>query len=192
MTIPVKYVTAAYGGTLGVDYFLRPLTKEEHDGNTNALATAIQELIDNPVAGVSVSNVTVTGRQMRVYMSDGEVFGPFTLTSLAQVPSPVKTVTTTTYTVVAADAGHYIRYTNAAGCAVTLDGSLFAPADGVEIHHRQCTGGPLSFTALGSDALIDTPLGKDAATVQQGAIVTAKYVAADTWDMFGALADASA
>lgn len=56
-----------------------PLTKDEHDGNIYSLAAAIQNLIDNPVEGVSVSNISVSGRQVTFHMSDASTFGPFDL-----------------------------------------------------------------------------------------------------------------
>lgn len=71
----VKFVTTGPWGA-GI---ARPLTAIEADGNINELKAAIQNLIDNPVAGVSVSNIAVVGRQVTFYMSDATTFGPFDL-----------------------------------------------------------------------------------------------------------------
>lgn len=72
----LKFVTSnsAWGTGKG-----SPLDKFEHDGNTYNLAAAIQNLIDNPVAGVSVSNIAVSGRQVTFYMTDSTTYGPFNL-----------------------------------------------------------------------------------------------------------------
>lgn len=71
----LKYVTTGAWGT----GLARPLTAVEADGNIQTLRAAIQNLIDNPVEGVSVSNITVSGRQLTFHMSDASTFGPFTL-----------------------------------------------------------------------------------------------------------------
>jgi hypothetical protein len=71
----LQYVTSGlWGAGLG-----RPLTAAEADGNVQTLRDAIQALIDDPVAGASVSNIVVTGRQVTFHLSDGSTFGPFTL-----------------------------------------------------------------------------------------------------------------
>lgn len=71
----LKFVTAGgWGAGKGA-----PLTAAEHDGNTQNLADAIQDLIDNPVSGVSVSNISVVGRQVTFYMTDASTYGPFDL-----------------------------------------------------------------------------------------------------------------
>lgn len=56
-----------------------PLTVAEADGNIYAMADAIQDLIDNPVEGVSLENIVVTGRQVTFYLSDSSTIGPFLL-----------------------------------------------------------------------------------------------------------------
>lgn len=71
----IKYVTpGAWGAGLG-----RVLTASEADTNIYSLEQAIQNLIDNPVAGVSVSNIAVVGRQVTFYMTDATTYGPFDL-----------------------------------------------------------------------------------------------------------------
>lgn len=71
----LKFVTTGAWGT-GV---ARPLTAAEADTNVHSLADAIQDLIDNPVAGVSVSNIAVVGQTVTFYMSDATSYGPFDL-----------------------------------------------------------------------------------------------------------------
>jgi hypothetical protein len=184
MTVTIIYVTDTFAA--GVD---RPLTAVEHDTNMHTLKEAIEALEADPPTANSISNVTVTGRQLRVYLEDGTMFGPFTLSSLSQVPATIATISATSHATVAANAGKYLRCTHASGCAVTLDGAQFSADD--EIHFRQC-GGALSFTPTGSDGVINTRIGKDAATSVEGAVVTAKYLGDDAWDLFGDLADVSA
>lgn len=71
----VKFAgTGTWGAGLG-----RALTRAEADGNAYALREAIQDLIDNPVEGVSLSNIVVVGRQVTFYLSDGSTNGPFNL-----------------------------------------------------------------------------------------------------------------
>jgi len=71
----LKYVTDGAWGT-GVD---RVLSANEIDTNTFTLASAIQYLIDHPVAGKSMVDVTVVGRQMTIIMSDASTIGPIEL-----------------------------------------------------------------------------------------------------------------
>lgn len=71
----VKFAgTGTWGSGLG-----RPLTRAEADGNVYELREAIQGLIDDPTPGVGISNITVTGRQFTVYLTDASTLGPFDL-----------------------------------------------------------------------------------------------------------------
>lgn len=56
-----------------------PLTAAECDTNIYTLADAIQDLIDNPVSGVELTNIVVTGSEVVFYMSDATTRGPFQL-----------------------------------------------------------------------------------------------------------------
>ena len=56
-----------------------PLTSDEGDANIRTLRDMVQDLIDNPPTAVSVSNITVSGNQMTVWLSDGSSMGPFAL-----------------------------------------------------------------------------------------------------------------
>ena len=88
-------------------------------------------------------------------------------------------------------AGYWLRMTNGAGCVVTLpdDGEVPFPVR-TELHFEQ-VGGPLLFEAA-TGAVVTPMAGREAATDTDGAVVTAKKVAADTWRLFGALAEATA
>lgn len=55
------------------------LSADQVDGNFRFLRDLIQALIDDPPTAVGISNITVTGSQFTVWLSDGSFFGPFTL-----------------------------------------------------------------------------------------------------------------
>lgn len=55
------------------------LTAAQVDTNFFNLKDALEGLLGDIPAGVSISNVTVTGSQMTVWLEDGSSFGPFTL-----------------------------------------------------------------------------------------------------------------
>lgn len=238
----LKYVTTGAWGT-GI---ARPLTAAEADGNVQTLRAAIQDLIDNPVEGVSVTNIAVSGRQVTFYMSDSSTYGPFLLPiaypryrgewaaaysyaamDIVQVPGygtylvavdhtseatfnpdaadtsgsyyvqiaadanaypQVTTVSGTTLALDTTYAAKYIRCTNAAGCAVTLDAGAYAT--NTEIHFRQCAAGGITITA-GAGVAINAPPGKDTATDAQGSVLTLKNIGGDDWDIFGNLMDSA-
>lgn len=56
-----------------------PLTVDEADDNFYELYTRLKALEDSPPTAVSISNISVSGTQMLVTMSDASTFGPFTL-----------------------------------------------------------------------------------------------------------------
>jgi hypothetical protein len=64
----------AWGGGKGA-----PLTKPEIDGNFWALASALQDLIDNPPSPNEIAGFEVTGSQFTVVMGDGSRLGPLPL-----------------------------------------------------------------------------------------------------------------
>lgn len=113
----------------------------------------------------------------------------YSLLISAPNPAPIKEVTTSTYTPVAGDANKYLRYTNVLGCVVTLDSDAFYEA--CELHHRQCTGGPVIIQMGDTGGVLNVPTGFDSATDTIGAVCTTKMVGTDEWDIFGHLAVAS-
>lgn len=71
----VKFVGAGpWGPGLG-----RVMTVPEFDGSLYALREAIQDLIDNPVEGVGISGMSISGRQWTIHLSDSSTLGPYTL-----------------------------------------------------------------------------------------------------------------
>lgn len=83
------------------------------------------------------------------------------------------------------DVGRYLRFTNASGCAVTFPGDVEFVVN-TEIHFEQAGAGSILFDADNTDIeIIPQRAGYDTATPYQGAVVTAKYIAADTWKLIG-------
>ena len=71
----VKFVTSGAWGS-GVS---RPLTAPEVDLNFHSIKAAIDDLIANPVEGVSLTNIVQSGTSLTFYLSDGSTRGPFAL-----------------------------------------------------------------------------------------------------------------
>lgn len=101
---------------------------------------------------------------------------------------PGKTVTTSTYSPVLADANSYIRCTNAGGCAVTLDSSVAFP-DWTEIHFRDaCASGGISFD-IDTDGSINPQFACLQRTAGTGSTASLKKVGSTSaWDLMGLLA----
>lgn len=106
-------------------------------------------------------------------------------TKVAAAPfSPVSTVTGVSYTISRDDVGKYLRFTNASGCTIFFEDDAFDV--GEEIHFEQAGAGSLIFTAASTDTNIRPQrIGYDTATPYEGAVVTAKVVAADDWKLVG-------
>lgn len=92
-----------------------------------------------------------------------------------------------TYSLTLANIASYVRCINAAGCTVTIpdDATLNFPLS-TEISFRQCTDGGIELVA-DTDVTLNTIAGLSASTAVNGAVISAKKVAADTWDVFGLL-----
>jgi len=93
----------------------------------------------------------------------------------------IRTVSGTTDTLTAADAGRYIRCTNAAAVAVTIDDALFSPGDVITI--RQAGAGTVTVTA-GSGVTLNG----NADTAGQHSTIQALCVTASTFDLTGGVA----
>jgi hypothetical protein len=92
-----------------------------------------------------------------------------------------------TYTLTLANIASYVRCINAAGCTITIPNSstLNFPLS-TEISFRQCTAGGIELVA-GSSVVLNAISGLSAKTARNGAVITAKKIAANTWDVFGLL-----
>lgn len=94
-----------------------------------------------------------------------------------QIKQVFKTITTTTYEVEESDWGKRLKFTNAAGCAVTLPNGL---SDGLEFAAKRDTGaGVVSFTA--ATTLLSS--GTEITTVQDWASVV--HEGSDVWHAAG-------
>jgi len=57
------------------------LTSAEFDENITTLRDMIQNVIDNPVPGVGISNITQSGSTLTFHLTNGSTKGPFTMPS---------------------------------------------------------------------------------------------------------------
>lgn len=166
------------------------LTADEVDGNFTDLDDRVSEIEDNPPEPVNISNITLVGTQLTIYLEDATVYGPFTVPQASFRPSIVSTVTGTTYTPVIGDANGYKRCTHASGCAVTIPANAdVAFAVDTEITFRQVGANPITFDVATDGPTLNGLLGFLNETAFQGATVTIKKVATDEWDIIGLLAE---
>lgn len=86
----------------------------------------------------------------------------------------------------------YHRCIAVTGCAVTIPTNAAAPFPiGTEFHFRQCDAGAVSIAGA-SGVTVNLPAGVNPETAALGAVMTAKKVDVDEWDIFGLLAEATA
>lgn len=164
------------------------LTAAQVDENFYTLKQQIDTVEASGVEGVGITSITVVGTQMTVYLSDGSTQGPFTIQT-PRVPT-VGTISTTTYTLLAADVSKYLRCTHASGCTVTvpLNDTVDIPVDS-EFHFRQGPTSPsITFIEGDSGVVINGVTNYSLGTDTVGAVCTLKKVATDEWDLFGHLA----
>jgi hypothetical protein len=167
------------------------LTATEVDGNFYDLDQRVVDLEENPPVPNEISNITVSGTQMTIYLEGGASFGPFTLPQANFRPSIVAALpvaTDGTYTPVLSDANKYLRCTEGGGCTVILpsNASVAFPVD-TEITFRQASAGAVVFDAP-TEVTIHSVPGYLPKTAQLGASVTLKKIATDEWELVGWLA----
>ena len=92
-----------------------------------------------------------------------------------------------TYSLTLANIASYVRCVNASGCTISIpnDATINFPLS-TEISFRQCTNGGIELVAASGVAL-NTISGLLAKTGRNGAVISAKKIAANTWDVFGLL-----
>lgn len=96
----------------------------------------------------------------------------------------VATQSGTAYDLLNADAGTFIRFTNAAAKAVTVQEDATEPlSDDVEFHIRNAGAGDLTLVEDG--AVVINPPSGGTLVVPQGGTVTLKRVATDVFDLMG-------
>lgn len=181
----LTYRTAGPWGS-GKGANLTPAEVDENFWQVEADITAAADAAGTPVG---VSNITVSGTQMMVYLSDGTPLGPYTLPRLPFRPTITQTVSAATHEPAAADVNGYIRCTNDAGCVVTVPSDVEAdiPVD-TEITYRQCGTGAVSFESS-TAVTLNGVSGFLNQTAFAGAVVTLKKVGADEWDLLGLLGE---
>ena len=99
---------------------------------------------------------------------------------LLEAPNP-------TYTLTSNNIASYVRCVNAAGCTITIpnDSTLNFPLS-TEISFRQCTSGAVILSPA-SGVTLNSITGLLTKSGGLGAVISAKKVAANTWDIFGLL-----
>lgn len=150
------------------------------DGSANPLYGL---LLTNP------SNVLPSGGEIGQYLvktdTDDYVVGwqtPVVFPSqfVLDAPDP-------TYNLTAANIASYVRCTNVAGCTINVadDATINFPL-GTEISFRQCTSAAVILTH-DTAVTLNVINGYLTKTGRQGAVISIKKVADDTWDVFGLL-----
>jgi hypothetical protein len=93
-----------------------------------------------------------------------------------------------TYSLTLINIASYVRCVNASGCTIIIpvDSTLKFPV-GVEISFRQCTGSGIQLVPETTGVVLNPISGLSAKTARNGAVITAKKIAANTWDVFGLL-----
>lgn len=164
-----------------------PLTTTELDENFNYLKGLIDGLGAGS-AGVGVASIGQVGSQITFTMTDGSAT-TLTLPRALQGAAPVQNLTVTTHTPALSDERNYIRVAHASGCAVTVPNDATVNFDvNSEIHYVQSGTGQLTFTAT-LPAVINPVAGYQHKTAGQGSVIMLKKVAANQWDIIGALAE---
>lgn len=93
----------------------------------------------------------------------------------------------TTYVLTLNNIASYVRCVNASGCTITVsnDSVLSFPLS-TEISFRQCTGSSITLVA-DTGVTFNTIVGFSAKTARQGAVISAKKINTNNWDVFGLL-----
>lgn len=92
-----------------------------------------------------------------------------------------------TYSLTLNNIASYVRCVNASGCSITIpaDSTLNFPLS-TEISFRQCTDSGVTLLAA-SSVVFNLIAGYSARTARNGAVISAKKVFANSWDVFGLL-----
>lgn len=165
-----------------------PLTADEVDENFRTVVADIAAVVTDAPNGIA--NIFADGTQMHVVLDDATEF-VLTMPQANFRPAITQTVSTTTYDLLSTDANKYKRCTNAAGCAVMVPVDLAILVDS-EIYFRSVGAGPVVID-WPTDVTVNVPEGYLPETAGQHSTIFLKCVAADEYDLDGALAvDATA
>lgn len=166
------------------------LTAPELDGNFYHLVQEIAAAVGMIEEPVGISNIVQTGSTFIVVLDDSTELGPFTLPIATPRPTTTFEVTGATLTPGLSQSSYYFRCTNAGGCIVTIpdNADVAIPVD-TEHHYVQCGNNPVEFVEGSTDVILNIRDGYSPSTDGIFSVVTAKKVAANEWDVFGALAE---
>lgn len=153
------------------------------------------------VAGVAITTATAADFALIGYTtsgiadapSDGKTYGrkdaAWSEVKPANTADPY-TVPGTTTTLVLSDAGRYLAFTDAAGCAITFPTNAAVPLPiGTIIRFEQAGGGSAPLTFAGDTGVtIRKRSTKTAATAEDGAVVHAIKTSENEWTIWGDLA----
>lgn len=170
---------------------LSNLTADEVDENFWDHEERIVELETNPPEPIQISNITLVGTQLTIYLEDLSSY-TFTVPQAPFAPTVVDILDVNTdavYDLTLADANKYYRYLEAYSCTVMIpaDDTLDFDIDS-EITFRQAAAGQIFFDGP-TDVVIHLVPGFLHATAQKGATITCKKVAANEWELTGWLAE---
>lgn len=180
MTV-IYRTSGAWGAGKGAN-----LTPAEVDGNFYDHAGRIANLEGNPPSAINVSHLVQNGNLVTIYKSDGSTLGTITLPRAT--PPVVQNKTVTTWTPTLDDRNTYTRFANACVISLPLNASV-AFAAGDELHICQRSAGAVQIEQWSGGPNIYYPIGFLPATDRRGAVMTAKYLGSDEWDVFGMLAE---
>lgn len=161
-----------------------PLDAAEFDGNIYELALRIAAIIADIPTPLQISNVTLTGTQLRFYLEDGTVFGPLTVPQANFRPSIVGDLDVPTdgvYVVTNADSNRFWNYDGSDN--VTVELPLTAIQD-MEVNFCQEGAGALLFDGP-TDVTIKGLDGFLKRTGGAGSVITAKFIGDGVWRLIG-------
>lgn len=172
---------AGYGGDLPAALI---------DESFYSLDQRVLSLETTPPTPVQIADITQSGTTLSIVMDDATTYGPFEMPRPPQRPTVTNNQTVSTFTPAVGEENYYNRLSDPTGVAVHIPSDADqAFAVDTEINFMQADTGPLSFD-WDTATTVHVPTGFLAATDTQGAVVIAKKVGADEWDLFGKLAQA--
>lgn len=177
------------GSTFNVD--LPTATIRFRGDYATSTAYNVNDLVNAPGYGlylVLIAHTAPATFDPAASVTDGDYYQQVTPGALAPV-----TVSTTTYTLQLSDAGKYLRFTNSAGCTVTVpDSATVAFATGTSIKLGAHGTGGITLVEGATAVTITPPAGYDQATDIQHAQIVLDYLGSDAWDVCGLLAAVTA
>ena len=149
----------------------------------------IQDIITNDNSTYLVLFDHTSGLTFDPNANDGFGHNYYGLMLAGASSTTLKTVSVSTYSLLAIDAGKYIRFTHVGGCVVTIPKHANAAiALGAEISLRDAaTSGALTIVTE-SGVILHVPRGFLAQSFSVNSTMGLKQIAIDEWDLMGLLA----